>query len=181
MPRPNVILILCDQMRGDAIHADGNPCVETPNLDYLASRGTRFCHAYSAVPSCIPARSILWSGQSQWHTGVLGQGRGQGPMPNDFAHTIAGEFASAGYRTHLVGKGHFSPHRASMGFQTMELDESGRMPDSEHRQWFRAHAPKGVTPDDHGVAFNSWHARPWHTEEHLHPTAWTMSRSLALG
>lgn len=179
MPRPNVILILCDQMRGDALRADGNRFIETPNIDYLASRGTRFRRAYTAVPSCIPARSILWSGQRQWHTGVLGQGRGQGPMPNDFAHTIAGEFARAGYRTHLVGKGHFNPHRASMGFQTMELDESGRMPDSEHRQWFRTHAPEGVTPDDHGVAFNSWHARPWHTEEHLHPTAWTMSRSLA--
>ncbi|MCB0111782.1 MAG: sulfatase-like hydrolase/transferase, partial [Caldilineaceae bacterium] len=41
-----------------------------------------------------------------------------------------------------------------------------------------AHAPAGVTPDDHGVDWNSWHARPWHTREHLHPTAWTMMRSL---
>ncbi|MFN2351435.1 MAG: arylsulfatase [Kiritimatiellia bacterium] len=178
MKRPNIILILCDQMRGDAWGADGNQHIRTPNLDYLASLGTRFCHAYSAVPSCLPARASLWTGQNQWHTGVLGMGRGQGKIPNDFPHTLAGELTNAGYRTHLVGKGHFHPHRTPMGFETMELDESGRMPDSDHRAWFAKHAPAGVTPDDHGVDWNSWHARPWHTEEHLHPTCWTMTRAL---
>lgn len=176
---PNLLLILCDQMRGDAFGADGNAIVQTPNIDYLAASGTRFRRAYTAVPSCLPARATLMTGQNQWHTGVLGMGRGQGPIPNDFPHTLAGELSQAGYRTHLVGKGHFHPHRASMGFQSAELDESGRMPDSEHRRWFQTQAPDGVTPDDHGVSFNSWHARPWHTAEHLHPTAWTLSRSLA--
>ncbi|MFO7976138.1 MAG: arylsulfatase [Candidatus Hydrogenedentota bacterium] len=178
MTRPNIILILCDQMRGDAWGADGNKHIHTPNLDYLASLGARFPHAYSAVPSCLPARASLWTGQNQWHTGVLGMGRGQGPIPNDFPHTIAGELTNAGYRTHLVGKGHFHPQRTPMGFETKELDESGRMPDSDHRVWFAKHAPDSVTPDDHGVDWNSWHARPWHTEEHLHPTCWTMTRSL---
>lgn len=178
MIAPNIILILCDQMRGDAFSAAGNPAVQTPNIDYLASRGTQFLHAYSAVPSCLPARAILWTGQNQWHAGILGMGRGQGQIPNDFPHTLAGELTKAGYRTHLVGKGHFYPFRALMGFESTELDESGRMPDSDYRQWFRAHAPDGVTPDDHGVSFNSWHARPWHISEHLHPTFWTMTRAL---
>lgn len=178
MNRPNIILIICDQMRGDAIGADGNKIVQTPNIDALASKGTLFHHAYSAVPSCLPARSILWTGQNQWHAGVLGMGRGQGQIPNDFPHTLAGELTKAGYRTHLVGKGHFHPQRTPMGFETMELDESGRMADSDHRMWFEEHTPDGVTPDDHGVDWNSWHARPWHTEEHLHPTYWTMTRSL---
>ncbi|HRW07038.1 MAG TPA: arylsulfatase [Caldilineaceae bacterium] len=174
----NFILIITDQMRGDCLGADGHPVLETLNLDHLAALGTRFRCAYSAVPSCLPARATLWSGQHQWHTGVLGMGRGQGPIPNDFAHTLAGEFTAAGYRTHLVGKGHFQPQRTLMGFETTELDESGRMAESDHRRWFAAHAPAGVTPDDHGIDWNSWHARPWHTAEHLHPTAWTMMRSL---
>jgi len=187
--QPNIILILCDQMRGDCLGASGHPGAnrhsrpQTPNIDYLAARGTRFCHAYTAVPSCLPARATLWTGQNQWHTGVLGMGWGQGPIPNDFPHTLAGELTRAGYRSHLVGKGHFHPQRAMMGFESHELDESGRtlingFPD-EYRAWFAEHAPSGVTPDDHGVYWNSWHARPWHTEEHLHPTAWTMSRALA--
>jgi arylsulfatase A-like enzyme len=109
-------------------------------------------------------------------------GRGQGPTPNDFPHTLAGELTAAGYRTHMVGKGHFHPQRAPMGFQSEELDESGRTLvngfKDEYRKWFDQHAPKGVTPDDHGVFWNSWHARPWHTEEYLHPSAWTMSSAL---
>ena len=183
MSPPNVILILCDQMRGDCLGADGNAVVQTPNVDYLTACGTRFAHAYSAVPSCLPARATLWTGQDQWHTGLLGMGWGQGQIPNHYPHTLAGELTRAGYRTHMVGKGHFHPQRASMGFETRELDESGRTLTNgfkdEYRAWFERHAPDGVTPDDHGVDWNSWLARPWHTEEYLHPTAWTMSRALA--
>jgi len=180
--RPNIILIMCDQLRGDALGADGNEFIETPNLDSLAIQGTRFNHAYTACPSCLPARASLWSGQSQWHTGLLGMGRGQGPVPNDFPHTIAGELAKAGYRTHMAGKGHFTPQRTLMGFQSTEIDESGRVESpgfkDDYRSWFELNAPAGITPDDHGVAFNSWHARPWHTHEYLHPSAWTMSRAI---
>jgi len=175
---PNIILILADQMRGDCLGAAGHPVVETPFLDYLASRGAFFRRAYSAVPSCLPARAILWTGQDQWHTGVLGMGPGGIPIPNDFPHTLPGEFRNAGYRVHLVGKGHFHPPRTSMGFETAELDEEARLPDCDYRRWFAREAPEGVTPDDHGVHFNSWHAHPWHTEERLHPTAWTLWRAL---
>ena len=180
--KPNLILITADQMRGDCLSADGHPVVETPHLDHLAADGTRFRCAYSAVPSCIPARATLMTGLSQWHTGILGMGRGQGGFPNDFPHTLAGELARSGYQTHLVGKGHFQPQRASMGFQSRELDESGRLRQDgqrdEYRQWFDREKKRDISPDDHGVDWNSWVGRPWHTEEYLHPTAWTMTRSL---
>ena len=63
-------------MRGDCLGCDGHPVIETPNLDHLAVSGIRFPHAYTAVPSCIPARSTLMTGMDQWHTGVLGMVRG---------------------------------------------------------------------------------------------------------
>ncbi len=180
---PNVILLFADQMRGDCMGCDGHPVVQTPNLDHLASHGARFNHAYSSVPSCLPARANLWSGQDQWHTGVLGMGSNQPQTPNNFPHTIAGELTNAGYRTHSVGKGHFHPQWTSMGFETRELDESGRCLkgcglEDDYRRWFYENAPEGVTPDDHGVNWNAWQSRPWHTEEYLHPTAWTMNRSI---
>ena len=182
MNRPNVIFIMVDQMRGDCLGADGNTFIETPNLDYLAARGTRFRHAYTASPSCIPARATLMTGMNQWHTGILGMGSGQGPIPNDFPHTLAGELTSTGYRTHLVGKGHFTPQRAKMGFESQEFDESGRMLrhglKDEYRTWFDAEKRRDITPDDHGVDWNSWVSRPWHTEEYLHPTSWTMNRAI---
>ena len=180
--RPNLILIMADQMRGDCLGADGNTYIETPNLDFLAANGTRFRHAYTACPSCTPARATLMTGMNQWHTGILGMGRGQGPMPNDFPFTLAGQLSLANYQTHLVGKGHFTPQRSKMGFESHELDESGRMIKDglvdEYRLWFDQEKKRDISPDDHGVDWNSWVARPWHTEEYLHPTAWTMSRAI---
>ena len=180
--KPNIILILCDQMRGDCLGADGNATIESPYLDMLAARGARFKYAYSVVPSCLPARACLITGQNQWHTGLLGVGKGQPPIPNNYPHTLAGELSKGGYRTHMVGKGHFNPSRASMGFQSMELHESGRTLRSgykdEYHKFFDRHAPAGITPFDHGIDMNSWMARPWHTEEYLHPTAWTVRQSL---
>lgn len=181
MNRPNIIFILADQMRGDALGADGNPVIQTPNLNSLAARGTRFRHAYTACPSCLPARATIWTGMNQWHTGILGMGKGQRHIPSDFPHTLAGELTHAGYRTHLVGKAHYDPQRATMGFQSLELEESGRVlpPDQdEYRAWFSANAPKDVSPDDHGIDWNAWQSRPWHADEHLHPTAWTMMRGI---
>jgi len=180
--KPNIIFIMCDQMRGDCMGNDGNKVIHTPNLDSLAQRGTRFNHAYTEVPSCLPARAVLWSGQNQWNAGVLGMGWGQGPTPNDYPHTLAGELTTAGYQTRMIGKGHFTPQRTLMGFEKTELDESGRTLvhgfNDDYREWFDAQTPDYVSPDDHGVGWNAWQARPWHTEECLHPTAWTMQRSL---
>jgi arylsulfatase A-like enzyme len=182
MEQPNIIFIMTDQMRGDCLGADGNRYIDTPNLDFIASRGTRFSRGYSAVPSCIPARASLWSGQDQWHAGVLGMGPGQPQIPNDYPHTLAGELLAAGYHTHLVGKGHFHPFRAHMGFKTRDAEEAGIMSRrgalDDYRRWFRRHAPSGVTPDDHGIDWNSWHARPWHTAEYLHPTSWSVTKAL---
>ena len=183
MSKPNFILIMCDQMRGDCLSADGHPAIQTPNLDQLGSKGFRFKHGYSAVPSCLPARASLMCGQDQWHAGLLGMGRGQGNIPNDYPYTLAGELTKANYRTHMIGKGHFDPLWTSMGFETHELDESGRtmmkggIPD-DYCKWFESNADKNVTPDDHGIGRNGWQARSWHTKEHLHPSAWTMNQSI---
>ena len=53
MDRPNIILLMADQMRGDCLGIAGHPNVKTPYLDALAAEGARFEHAYSACPSCI--------------------------------------------------------------------------------------------------------------------------------
>ncbi|MEI0739304.1 sulfatase-like hydrolase/transferase [Paenibacillus sp. JTLBN-2024] len=62
--KPNVLLITVDQMRYDCLSIAGHPVVETPNLDELARTGVRFDRAYSATPSCIPARAAIFTGKS---------------------------------------------------------------------------------------------------------------------
>ena len=51
MKQPNIILIMTDQLRGDALGYAGHPDVKTPYLDTLASKGVVFDRAYSACPS----------------------------------------------------------------------------------------------------------------------------------
>ena len=53
--RPNVVLIMCDQFRGDCLGFDGHPDVKTPYLDTLAAQGTYFENAHAACPSCSRA------------------------------------------------------------------------------------------------------------------------------
>ena len=55
--RPNIILLMADQMRGDCLGIAGHSDVKTPFLDALAAEGVRYENAYSACPTCVPARA----------------------------------------------------------------------------------------------------------------------------
>ncbi len=182
MAQPNVLLIMTDQQRWDTLGCCGNRAIETPNLDWLAAMGTRFTVAYTPSPSCIPARSCLLTGMDPWNTGILGMGRGQREMGVNFAHTLPGELAQAGYHTQGVGKMHFYPQRSLNGFHHTVLDESGRAHDpgfeSDYKQWFDRNKTGDYGISDHGVDWNSWMARPYHAPEFLHPTNWTVNESI---
>jgi choline-sulfatase len=108
--RPNILFILSDQFRGDALGADGNTFVHTPNLDRLASESVRFTHAYTAQALCTPARATLITGLYP-HTHRL-QGNVY-KVPNALAdpqYRLAVNFPTllkqAGYTTGWVGKWH---------------------------------------------------------------------------
>ena len=180
LKRPNVILIMTDQHRGDCLGVSGHPLVETPHLDGLANDGTNFTRAYTACPSCVPARAVLMTGQTPWHTGILGMGQGQGRLRSDYAHTMAGVLAGAGYHTQLVGKMHFQPPRALNGFHNTVLDEhaEGAGFKSDYQAWFEEHAPPAVYMREHMRDWNTMDSRPFHLPEWLHPTNWTARESI---
>ncbi|MCF7838259.1 MAG: sulfatase-like hydrolase/transferase [Candidatus Marinimicrobia bacterium] len=71
-PRPNIVFVLTDQMRGDCLGALGHPVVRTPNLDCMARNGTVFISAYSPCPSCIAARASIMTGLRPTTHGRLG-------------------------------------------------------------------------------------------------------------
>ena len=177
-PRPNIILITTDQQRGDCLGCDSNPALETPYLDELAAGGCRFQHAYTAVPSCIPARAAILTGMDQWNHGRLAM---CGDDYLEFPATLPGELTRAGYQTRAVGKMHFMPQRAHYGFEHMVLDESARRHGdfiSDYHQWFEEAREGRYDYRDHSIGWNSCLARPTHLPEHLHPTYWTASESI---
>lgn len=54
--RPNILFMMADQLRYDAIGAAGNSAARTPNLDRLAAEGMRVAFSWSSTPTCTPAR-----------------------------------------------------------------------------------------------------------------------------
>ncbi len=170
--RPNLLLLMVDQWRGDTLGAAGNKLVRTPNLDALARDGVLFAAAYSSTPSCTPARAGLLTGLSPWHHGMLGYNA----VKEHYTFEMVEALSGAGYDAVGVGKMHYHPQRALHGFRTTLLDESGRRetPDfvSDYRQWF-AKTSGGKNPDATGIGWNDYAAAPYVHPEAWHPTAWT--------
>lgn len=171
MERPNIVLICVDQMRRDCMGIAGHPVVETPNLDMMRWKGWQFTKAYSATPTCIPARAALMTGKSQRHHGRVGYKEG---IPWEYAHTMAGELASAGYHTQCVGKMHVYPERNLMGFHHVVLhdgyhqfdrdtsvsQEAGHAANDDYLLWLKRHTNTDTDLLDLGMGCNSWMARP---------------------
>jgi len=105
--RPNVVIIIADQFRWDAVGAAGlSPLALTPNLDAMARRGVLFQSAITNQPVCGPSRACLFTGQYQNRHGVWRNGL---PLSTD-AVTIAKLFREAGYTSNYIGKWHLAPN-----------------------------------------------------------------------
>ena len=72
--RPNFLLFITDQHRADHLGCYGNDIVQTPNIDSLAARGTRFDRFYVACPICMPNRATLMTGRMPSLHGVRQNG-----------------------------------------------------------------------------------------------------------
>ena len=72
--RPNILFIMADQLRADYLGCAGHPVLETPGLDALAARGTRFSHAFVQAPVCGGSRMSTYTGRFGFSHGALGNG-----------------------------------------------------------------------------------------------------------
>jgi len=120
--RPNILLILADDLGYKDTGFTGSTYYETPNIDRLAAQGLVFNQACAGAGNCAPSRACLHSGQYSPRTGVYAVGRtDRGPrnlqrlvaIPNreDLALenvTVAEAMKAAGYVTGLFGKWHLS-------------------------------------------------------------------------
>lgn len=132
--QPNVLFVMCDQLRGDMIHALGNRRVYTPNLDRLVRRGVSFSNAYASCPICVPARYTIRTGCDSPTTGYF---HNHMPDPGVIDGTsmegrcgpyLARRMTGLGYRTFGIGKFHTHPRYEDLGYETMFRAEEGAGP-----------------------------------------------------
>ena len=108
--RPNVILMMADDLANEDLSCYGSTRIKTPRLDQFAKEGLKMTSYYSGNPVCSPSRMALLSGSYParlgWRWGVLGYGfpAKSGMAPE--VHTIAEAFRDGGYRTAISGKWH---------------------------------------------------------------------------
>ncbi|RPE13516.1 arylsulfatase [Chitinophaga lutea] len=105
--KPNIVLILADDLGYGDLGAYGQQKIKTPNIDRLARNGMRFTSFYAGTSVCAPSRSSLMTGQHTGHTYVRGnkeiQPEGQEPLA-DSVQTLAQLLKAAGYATGAFGK-----------------------------------------------------------------------------
>ncbi len=157
--RPNIVFILADDMRPDAIGTAGHSIVQTPNLDLLAREGAVFTRAIVGYPICVVSRAELFTGRCAFNTGVQYRGNKLAPGLALWPET----FRREGYRTWFSGKWHNDGHPHERGFETTDgLFSSGGeksrtpMPDHAGRKatgyvGWTFKSDDGVVEQDKGV------------------------------
>lgn len=113
MTRPNILILMVDQLTG-TLFADGPAdFLHTPNLKRLAARSKRFSRAYCASPLCSPSRASFMAGQLPRRTGVYDNAANFAADIPCFTHHLR----RAGYQTTLSGKMHFAGPDQMHGFE----------------------------------------------------------------
>ena len=149
-PRPNIVLIMADDLGYGDLSCYGATHVSTPHIDALAKNGIRFTDYHSNGAVCSPTRAALMTGRYQQRTGVEGvitaaRHREVG-LPLEEV-TIAEVLKDAGYATAMYGKWHlgydikrFGPLR--QGFETFEgfvsgnVDYFNKIDQEAHKDWY---------------------------------------------
>ena len=119
--KPNIVLIVTDDMGWMDLHCQGNPILRSPQIDALAEQGVRFTNAYAAAPVCSPTRAALISGLAPARLHITQHGADgrqfwpqdrlvqPPPTKHELPHettTLAERLKAAGYATGFFGKWH---------------------------------------------------------------------------
>jgi arylsulfatase A-like enzyme len=102
--RPNIVFILVDDLRWDALGCMGHPVAKTPNIDRIAKEGALFRNFFVSIPLCAPSRSSFLTGQYAHTTGVIDNGD-HSALSHQLI-TFPKLLHDAGYETAYVGKWH---------------------------------------------------------------------------
>jgi len=154
--RPNIIVIVVDDLRWDELGIAGHPYLETPNVDRLAREGAYFTGAFHAVPLCSPNRATILTGQYPSRHGII-----DNVARNRASHrlqTFPRTLQAEGYETAFLGKWHMGNDPTPRpGFDYWAaIPGQGRTVDPELYEDGRIHTVDGYITDvlaDRAVAF----------------------------
>jgi len=109
--KPNVLLIMVDQLRYDSLGFVGKVPVKTPNIDRLARKGLSFTNAFTTIPTCCPARQSFLTGDTAEHIGALWNYDITLPVASLMPETPTWTklLSDKGYSCAYIGKWHCSP------------------------------------------------------------------------
>lgn len=182
-PRPNVVFILVDDLRWNALGCMGNKIVQTPNIDRLAKEGVLFKNMFVTTSICSVSRATALTGQWMRRHGIVDFATGI--SDERWKDTYPAQFRAAGYHTGFVGKyGVGNPQitaarGASFDFWRGEPGQAGRFfiepndPTRTHKTakignealTFLTTAPKDK-PFSLSISFNAVHARDHEKREY---------------
>lgn len=100
---PNILLLVTDDQRADALSCAGHPVIQTPNLDALAAQGVRFTRAFAVDPTCMPSRATFFLGQCERAHG-LGFSSPNKMSIAQWQSSYPALLRGAGYHTGFIGK-----------------------------------------------------------------------------
>jgi len=110
--RPNIILLLADDLGYNEIGSYGQKIIHTPNLDKLSKEGMTFTNFYAGNAACAPSRAVLLTSKKasrssiRGNAGFYGNNRWEGAALDKDEFTMGKMFKKAGYQTAFVGKWH---------------------------------------------------------------------------
>ena len=108
----NVLIMMADEHSNKVLGCHGHPVVHTPNIDRLASRGTRFANAYTNCPICVPARASFATGLYTFETGCWDNASAYtGALPS-WGHALK----EKGVPSYSIGKLHYRSVKDDTGF-----------------------------------------------------------------
>ena len=102
--RPNILVVVLDDVRFDDLAFSGHPFVQTPSFDRVANEGMRFANAFAPIPLCSPNRACILTGQYAHSHGII-DNADRGPRSHQLV-TFPMALQRAGYETAFVGKWH---------------------------------------------------------------------------
>jgi arylsulfatase A-like enzyme len=176
--KPNIVVILIDDLRYDEFGAGGHPYMKTPHIDRIANEGMLFERAFHTTPICSPNRASILTGQYASRHGIIdnvARDAASHRLPNYHL-----ELQRLGYETAHIGKWHMgNDGKPRPGYDYwVAFDGHGRLRDprlNEHGTYVQRHGYITDIMNEMAVGFvKREHAKPWSlffAHKAVHPDA----------